>query len=74
MKVTDRHPDYSLSLKAARVNRGYTQEALAERLGITKRAYIRWENGEVLIKPYMVYALAYVLQMEADRIRVPIVS
>ncbi|MEC0282295.1 helix-turn-helix transcriptional regulator [Terribacillus saccharophilus] len=68
------HPDYSLSLKAARVEKGYTQEALAERLGITKRSYIKWENGEVLVKPYMVYAVAYVLKMEPDRIRVPVIS
>lgn len=62
----------NLSLKAARVESGFTQEALAERLGIGKRTLIGWENGEVEIKPLHIYALAYVFQMEADFLRVPI--
>lgn len=62
----------SLSLKAARVECGYTQEALAESLGISKRTYINWENGEVPFKPYMMYSIAYILKMDADKIRVPI--
>ena len=61
-----------LSMKAARVEHGYTQETLAKKLGITKRTYIAWENGETEIKPYMIYALAYIFNMEADQIRVPV--
>lgn len=60
-----------LSIKAARVERGYTQEALAEKLGISKTTYIKWENGESVPKPMFMYALAYVLRMDADLLRVP---
>lgn len=60
-----------LSIKAARVENGYTQEALAEKLGVSKRTVIGWENGEVEVKPFVVYSLAYVFGMDADQIRVP---
>lgn len=58
-------------MRAARTERGYTQEAIAEVLGINKRTYIAWELGEVPIKPYMMYSIAYVLEMDVDKIRVP---
>lgn len=61
----------SLSLKAARVEKGFTQEALAEKLGVSKRTLISWENGEVELKPFALYAMAYVFQMDADYLRVP---
>lgn len=60
-----------LSIKAARVEKGYTQEALAEKLGVSKRTLIKWENGESEIKPFALYAMAYVFQMDADFLRVP---
>lgn len=60
-----------LSLKAARVEKGYTQEALAEKLGVTKKTLNGWENGEVVIKPHVIYAMAYVFGMNADYLRVP---
>lgn len=60
-----------LSFKAARVEKGYTQEALAEKLGVTKKTLNGWENGEVEVKPHIVYALAYVFDIDADLLRVP---
>ena len=61
-----------LSMKAARTECGYTQEALAEKLGVSKRTYIAWENGEVEVKPYVIYSLAYIFGMNADQIRIPV--
>lgn len=60
-----------LSLKAARVEKGYTQEALAEKLGITKKTLNSWENGEVEVKPHMIFALACVFGMDPDYLRIP---
>jgi putative transcriptional regulator len=60
-----------LSLKAARVERGYTQEALAQKLGVSKRTIIKWENGESEVKPYAIYAMAYLFQVDADYLRIP---
>lgn len=63
---------FDLSIKAARVESGFTQEALAEKMGVSKRTYVGWENGDVEIKPLVIFALAYIFGMEADRIRVPV--
>ena len=57
-----------LSLKAG-VERGFTQDTLVEKLGVSKRTIIRWENREVEIIPYVIYSLAHVFQM--DSVRVP---
>lgn len=61
----------SLSIKAARVEKGYTQEALAEKLGISREMVNQYENGKVIPKAVFIYALAYILEMDADNIRIP---
>lgn len=58
-----------LSLKAARVNAGYTQEALAQKLGVVPKTVSEWENHVVPIKSLYIYAVAYVLKIDADQIR-----
>lgn len=64
-------PQMDISLKAARVEKGYTQQALAEKLGVTKKTLNGWENGDVEVKPHVVYALAYVFEIDSDFLRVP---
>lgn len=61
----------SISVKAARVDRGYTMEAMAEKLGVSKKTYIKWENGDAVPKPMFLYAVAYVLGMDVDHLRLP---
>lgn len=61
----------TLSIKTARAEKGFTQEALAQVLGVGKRTLIAWENGEVDIKPVSMYAIAYVLGYHIDELRVP---
>lgn len=58
------------SIKAIRTNRGLTQEALAQKLGVTSKAISDWENKKVPIKPLTIFAIAYVLKVDADDIRV----
>lgn len=58
-----------LSIKAARVNAGYTQEALAQKLGVVPKTISEWERQVVTIKPLYIYAIAYVLHIDADQIR-----
>lgn len=36
---------YTISLEAARVNRGLTQEEAAKELGISKTTLVNWEKG-----------------------------
>lgn len=62
--------EWDLTIRAARVEKGFTQQALAEKLGVSKRTVVSWERGDVEIKPYVIYSLAYVFDMDADQIRV----
>jgi len=45
-------------LKELRKEKGLTQQGLADEIGITKRTYIYWEQGERQIKPDKAQALA----------------
>lgn len=62
---------FEISLKAARVHCGYTQSTLAEKLGVTKRTIGSWENGQREVRPYALYAMAYIFQMDAEQICLP---
>ena len=58
-----------LTLKAARVQNGYTQEQLAERLGVTKRTVSVWESGKGNVPQTVVYAHAYLYGMRAEQLK-----
>ena len=55
--------EMSERIKLARIDRGMTQKALAERLGITRPAVTQWETGTVPEKPRMA-AIAEVLNVD----------
>ena len=38
--------EYKISMKAARVNAGKTQEELAKALKVSKQTIVSWENGK----------------------------
>lgn len=59
-----------ISMKAARLNAGYTQAALANKLGLSPKTISDWENKNVPIKPLYVYALAYTFGISDQLIRV----
>ncbi|WP_367377325.1 helix-turn-helix domain-containing protein [Levilactobacillus cerevisiae] len=59
-----------ISMKAARLNSGYTQAALANKLGLSPKTISDWENKKVPIKPLYVYALAYTFGISDQLIRV----
>ena len=49
-------------IKQARIQKGYTQEELAELVGVQKSAVAKWENGRVSeIKRSNLYGLAQAL-------------
>lgn len=58
-----------LSISAWREEKGLTQEALAQKLGVNEKTVSEWENKKVQIKPMHIFAIAYVLKVDADSIR-----
>ena len=61
----------NLSIKAVRVERGLTQDAVAQKLGVNTKTYREWENGDVMPKPLTMYALAYIFKIDVDLLRLP---
>jgi len=51
---------------------GYTQEELAEKLGITAQAISRWENGHTLPETALLPLLAKLLNCSIDSILMPV--
>lgn len=43
--------EYKISLAAARVNAGLTQQEMADAMSVTRATIINWENGKVIPKP-----------------------
>lgn len=66
--MEDKHVSFGLALKNARLDCGLTQEALAERAGISCRYLIAIENEGRIPKLPKVYQLIYALHISADRI------
>lgn len=38
--------DFKISLAAARVNAGYSQQELADKMGVSRTTIINWESGK----------------------------
>ena len=53
-------------LKAAREQAGFTQEQLAERVGVTRQAVSRWEQGHTQPDMEMLVTLSQALQVDAE--------
>lgn len=60
----------TFSLKGARNEFDFTQEQIADKLGVSRAQYIAWEKGDVIPKSMVVYALAYIYGINADLLRV----
>ena len=69
--MEDLHEYFGLAIKNARLDCGLTQEALAERAGISCRYLIVIENEGRIPKLPTVYRLIYSLHISADRIFYP---
>ena len=60
-----------ISLAAARVNAGLTQEDVARKLCVSKRTIINWEKGRVIPSVATVSALATLYNISEDNIFLP---
>lgn len=60
-----------ISLEAARVDAGMTQQELAERLGVTRKTVRNWEKGKHAIKKSMFDAFCAATGFEKEDIFLP---
>lgn len=62
-----------VSLAAARVNAGLTQQAVALKVGITPKTLGSYEKGHTAIPHYLFLELSKLYDMPTDYIRLPVV-
>ena len=60
-----------ITLEAARVNAGYTQDAAAELLNVTKQTIINWEKSRTLPSVTQARDIERVYGIPLDYIRFP---
>lgn len=63
-----------LTLKAARVNMGLTQDELAERMGVSRSTVIDWENGKREMRTTYVYLFCSITGLTEDDILLPVIT
>lgn len=66
--------DFNISLAAARVNAGLTQEEVGEKLGVSRDTVGNWERGLVPLKAMQIMALGELYQWPYDHFSLPIQS
>ena len=66
--------EIQISLAAARVNAGMTQENVANRLGVSKQTIINWEKGRNIPGIPEVETLARIYNIPQDNIFLPCYS
>jgi DNA-binding XRE family transcriptional regulator len=58
-----------ITLKAARVNRGLTQNDVAQALGVTKKTVSSWENGKTVPNIDKIEAICALYGLKYDDIQ-----
>ena len=60
-----------ISLEAARVNAGLTQEELAQKMGVSRQSVFDWENGKREMRPVYLYMFCGITGFTEDDILLP---
>ena len=60
-----------ISLEAARVNAGLTQEELAQKMGVSRQSVFDWENGKRAMRPVYLYMFCGITGFTEDDILLP---
>lgn len=60
-----------ISLAAARVNAGLTQEEVAKKMRINKQTVCNWEKGKVIPKQAQLEMMCRIYKIPADNIFLP---
>ena len=60
-----------ITFKAARISAGYTQETLAEKMGVTRQTVINWEHGSSLIGTAQLFMFCRLTKFKGEDILLP---
>lgn len=60
-----------IPLNAARVAKGWTQEELAEKMGVSRQTVIDWENGKREMRTVYLYLFCQISGFSEDDILLP---
>ena len=63
--------NYKISLAAARVNAGMTQNDIAKKMHISKNTVINWEKWKVELKPAQFKMYCEIVKAPEDAISLP---
>lgn len=66
--------EIQISLAAARVNAGMTQEDVAKRLHVSKQTIVNWEKGKIIPGIPQIETLSRVYDIPQDNIFLPCYS
>ena len=66
--TTRERTPFGQRLHALREQAGLSQQQLAERLGLTQRAYAHWERNPVALRPEQLLSLAEVLNVSVENL------
>lgn len=65
--------DYKITLAAARVNAGMTQEEVAKAMHVSKNTIVNWENGKVEMKPAQFKMYCSIVKAPENCITLPVI-
>lgn len=60
-----------ITLRAARTNAGYTQQEIADKLGVSNKTVVNWETGKVKPSFSVLYTLSGLYKIPMDCIILP---
>ena len=63
--------DIQISLAAARVNAGLTQDEVARKIIVTQQTIVNWEKGRKELKPAEFYMLSEIYKIPKNNIFLP---
>lgn len=63
--------EIKISLAAARVNAGLTQEEVAKKIKVDKKSVVNWEKGRTRPNAAVVYFLSNLYRIPVDNIFLP---
>ena len=57
---------FSEKLQILRKNKGYTQEALADKLGVSRQAVAKWESGQIYPDIFNLIQISDLMSVSVD--------